>query len=36
MQVTDYPNDLEKLQPSIHAMQEDLQVEVSQAVADIG
>lgn len=30
MQVTDHPNDFEDLQPSIHAMQEDLQVEVSQ------
>ena len=36
MQVTDHPNDFEDLQPSIHAMQEDLQVEVSQAVADTG
>ncbi len=26
MQVTDHPNDFEDLQPSIHAMQEDLQV----------
>lgn len=36
MQVTDHPNDFEDLQPSIHAMQEDLQVEVAQAVADTG
>lgn len=36
MQVTDHPNDFEDLQPSIHAMQEDLQVEVSQVVADTG
>lgn len=36
MQVTDHPNDFEDLQSSIHAMQEDLQVEVSQAVADTG
>ena len=35
MQVTDHPNDFEDLQPSIHAMQEDLQVEVAQAVAPV-
>ena len=32
MQVTDHPNDFEDLQPSIHAMQEELQIEVSQVV----
>lgn len=36
MQVTDHPNDFEDLQPSIHAMQEELQIEVSQVVADTG
>lgn len=36
MQVTDHPNDFEDLQPSIHAMQEELQVEVARAVADTG
>lgn len=36
MQVTDHPNDFEDLQPSIRAMQEELQIEVSQAVADTG
>ena len=35
MQVTDHPNDFEDLQPSIHAMQEELQIEVIRMVGNL-
>ncbi len=36
MQVTDHPNDYHDLGPSIHTMEEELQIKISQAVADGG
>lgn len=36
MQVTDHPNDYHELEPSIHAMEEELGIQVSQGVADAG